>query len=174
MHPRNRRIALREEAGYGERAAEVATELAYHYSRANDRNKAIEYYRLSGERAVARGALTEATAHLSRALELIETMQESPERWERELALRTAFGPILIATKGYAAPEVRTAYDRVQQLCQQVGSSSQLGLILFGLFAFYVVRAEHETARALGEHLLRVAEGAQDRALLLELTMRWG
>ena len=31
----HRRIAMREEAGYGERAGEVATELANHYRRAN-------------------------------------------------------------------------------------------------------------------------------------------
>jgi tetratricopeptide (TPR) repeat protein len=164
----HRRIALREEAGYGERAGEVATELAYHYSRANERNKAIEYFRLAGERAVARGAIVEATAHLNRGLELVATIHESSERWERELALQTALGPVLIATKGYAAPEVRTAYDRAQQLCQQLGSSSQLGLVLFGLFDFYVVRAQHEKAFGLGEHLLRVAEIAQNQALLLQ------
>jgi predicted ATPase len=164
----HRRIAVREEAGYGEQVGEVATELAYHYSRANERNKAIEYFRLAGERAVARGALIEATAHLNKGLDLIEALPDTPERWERELALQTVIGPVLIATKGYAAPEVRTAYARAHLLCQQVGSSSQLPLVLFGLFAFYVVRAEHEKALALGQHLLRVAESAQDRALLLQ------
>lgn len=34
----------------------VATELAHHYGCANDRNKAIHYFRLAEERAVARGA----------------------------------------------------------------------------------------------------------------------
>jgi predicted ATPase len=51
----HRLIAVREEAGYGERVNEVATELAHHYSCANNRNKAIHYFRLAGERAVARG-----------------------------------------------------------------------------------------------------------------------
>jgi DNA-binding winged helix-turn-helix (wHTH) protein/predicted ATPase len=164
----HRLIALREEAGYGARAGEVATELAYHYSRANDRNKAIEYFRLAGERAVARGALMEAAAQLNRGLDLIESMPEAAERWERELALQTTLGPVLIATKGYAAQEVRTVYARAHLLCQQVGSSSQIPLVLFGLFAFYVVRAEHEKALELAERLLRVAEGAQDRALLVQ------
>jgi len=51
----HRRIAMREEIGYGERAGEIATELANHYSRANDKQKAIQYFRLAGQRAVARG-----------------------------------------------------------------------------------------------------------------------
>jgi predicted ATPase len=164
----HRRIALREEAGYGERAGEVATELAYHYSRANDKDKAVQYLRLAGERAAARGAVVEAAAHLKRGLELIETLPDTPERRERELATQTTLGPVLIATKGYAAPEVRAAYDRAHVLCQQVGSSAQLPIVLFGLFAYYLVRADHQKAQALGEHLLRVAEGAQDEALLVQ------
>jgi predicted ATPase len=45
----HRRIAMREEAGYGERAGEVAAELANHYSRANDKQKAIQYFQLAGQ-----------------------------------------------------------------------------------------------------------------------------
>jgi predicted ATPase len=95
-------------------------------------------------------------------------MPEAAERWERELALQTTLGPVLIAAKGYAAQEVRTVYARAHLLCQQVGSALQIPVVLFGLFAFYVVRAEHEKALELAERLLRVAEGAQDRALLVQ------
>src|SRR5215467_7502909 len=65
----HRRIAMREEAGYRERADEVATELANHYSRANDKQKAIQYFQLAGQRAVARGAMTEGERHFAGALE---------------------------------------------------------------------------------------------------------
>jgi predicted ATPase len=67
----HRLIAVREETGYGERAAEVATELAHHYCCAYDRNKAIQYFQLAGERAAARGAVVEAEGHYRRALELL-------------------------------------------------------------------------------------------------------
>ena len=63
----HRRIAMREEAGYGERAGEVATELAHHYSRANDRQKGIQYFQLAGERAVARAAMIEGERHFAGA-----------------------------------------------------------------------------------------------------------
>jgi len=49
----HRRIAEREESAYGEQAADIATELAHHYSRANHTNKAIQYLQLAGERACA-------------------------------------------------------------------------------------------------------------------------
>jgi len=40
--------------------------------------------------------------------------------------------------------------------------------MLFGLWAFYSVRGEYNTARELGERLLSLAQSAQDPALLLE------
>jgi predicted ATPase len=99
---------------------------------------------------------------------LIETLAETPERSELELALRTTLGPVLIATKGYAAPEVGAVYDRARELCQRAENSSQLPIVVFGLFAFYVVRADHENALTFGKHLLSLAESAQDEALLLQ------
>jgi predicted ATPase len=99
---------------------------------------------------------------------LIETLSNTSERSELELALQTTLGPVLIASKGYAAPEVGAVYDRARELCQRAENSSQLPIVVFGLFAFYIVRADHEKALTLGKHLLSLAESAQDRALLLQ------
>jgi predicted ATPase len=65
--------------------------------------------------------------------------------------LQALMGPELIATRGYRAPEVATAYGRARVLCQQVGNTPQLFPVLLGLSAFYMVRAQHQTARVLGE-----------------------
>ena len=73
-----------------------------------------------------------------------------------------------MATKGYAAPEVEQAYTRARELCQQVGETPQLFPVLWGLWQFYIVRAEFQTARELGEQLLSLAQRVQDPALLLE------
>ena len=79
-----------------------------------------------------------------------------------------------MATKGFAAPEVEQAYTRARELCQQVGETPQLFPVLCGLVAFYVVRAEFQTARELGEQLLSLAQRVQDPALLLEAHWRPG
>jgi predicted ATPase len=65
----HRRIAEREEQAYGERAKEIAAELAHHYSRTHDNDKAVTYFQLAGEQAVARGAMVEAEGHYRRALD---------------------------------------------------------------------------------------------------------
>jgi predicted ATPase len=71
-------------------------------------------------------------------------------------------------TKGWAAPEVEQAYSRARALCHQVGETPQLFWVLRGLWAFYLVRGELQTAHELMEQLLRVAEHMQEPALLIE------
>ena len=65
-----------------------------------------------------------------------------------------------MATKGYAAPEVEQAYARARELCQQVGETPQLFPVLWGLWRFYLMRGELQTARELGEQLLSLAQQA--------------
>ena len=49
----HQRIGEREEAAYGERAREIATELAVHFERGRDYRKAVQYLQQAGENAVA-------------------------------------------------------------------------------------------------------------------------
>ena len=70
-------------------------------------------------------------------------------------------------TKGAAAPEVGQTYTRARQLCERLEDPHQLFPILRGLWNYYHVRAELQTAQALGEQLLTLAQQAQDSAMLL-------
>jgi tetratricopeptide (TPR) repeat protein len=64
--------------------------------------------------------------------------------------------------KGYAALEVEHAYARARELCQQVGDTPQLAVVLGGLGMFYRSRGELQTARELGEQLLTLAQRQHD------------
>src|SRR6266851_2963636 len=79
----------------------------------------------------------------------------------------TSLSLALIATQGYGAPEVEQVYARARELCQQAGETPQLFPVLFGLWVFYLVRAEYHTARELAEQFLTLAQSAQEPALLL-------
>jgi len=130
--------------------------------------KAIQYLQQAGETALRRSANQEAISHLTKGLELLKTQPDTPERTLQELLLQTTLGPALTATKGHAAPEVGTIYARARELCQQVGESPQLFTVLIGLRRFYSVRAELQTAHELDVQCLRLAQRAQDPALLVE------
>ena len=79
------------------------SELAHHFSRSANTEKAVEYLGLAGQRAVQRSAAAEAVRLLTTALEFLQDLPDTAERVQKELTLQMALGPTLIATKGYAA-----------------------------------------------------------------------
>ena len=72
-----------------------------------------------------------------------------------------------MAAKGQGVPQVECAYTRASTLCRQVGETPELFPVLWGLWRFYLVRAEYQTARELAEQCLSLAQRVQDSALLL-------
>jgi predicted ATPase len=63
----------------------------------------------------------------------------------------------LIATEGYAAPCVGGAYLRARELCRQLGETPDVSEALWGLWTFYTLRADLETAREIAEEILSLA-----------------
>jgi DNA-binding winged helix-turn-helix (wHTH) protein/predicted ATPase len=170
----HQRIGARQEAGYGAQAREIAAELAVHFERGRDARRAVQYRWQAGRKALQRSAHREAIAHLTRGLELLQTLPDTPERLLQELALHASLGTPLIATKGWAAPEVATAYRRAQALWEQGGETPQYCWVLYGLCAWHAMRAEWQTARALMERLLALAQSVHHPTLLMHAHLGLG
>jgi predicted ATPase/DNA-binding winged helix-turn-helix (wHTH) protein len=162
----HRQIGMRLEAGYGPRVQEIAAELAMHFARGRDAPRAVVYLHQAADNALRRYANREAISHLTQALAELKTLPHSHESLQHELALLIALGPALVAIKGYGAVDVEHTYTRAREICQQLGDALQLSQVLWGLATCYIVRAEHQTARDLGEQLLTLAHRQQDPALL--------
>ena len=135
--------------------------VAHHYTEAGLVGQAIPYWQRAGQRALQRSAPAEALSHLTKGLEVLTTLPDTPERSQQELILQTTLGATHMALKGYASPEVDKAYTRARQLCQQEGGNPQLFPTLRGLWVFYLLRAELQTTHELGEQLLTLAQSAQ-------------
>jgi len=106
----------------------------------------------------------EAIEHLTRGLDILKTLPESPDHAQRELDVQVALGPALMAVKGQGAPDVAHAYARARELCQQVGDTPQLVAVLRGLVPYYLTRGQVQEAHQLAEQLLRLAEAQADPA----------
>ena len=163
----HQQIAQLLEARFPETVAAEPEILAHHYTEAGCHAQAVDYWQQAGTRALQRSANVEAIAHVQRGLELLTTLPDTPQRTQHELDFLTTLGPALMSTKGYAAPEVVQAYTRARELCQQVGETPEHFPVLYGLWVFYIARAEHQTAMELGEQCLQLAQRVQDEALLL-------
>ena len=128
------RIAAAVEQLYANSIDDHLDELAHHYNRSGDVPKAVGYYERAGLRAVQRSAYAEAMRDLTTALELLQRTPQNAERDQRELALQTSLGPVLMATKGWAAPETERVYLRAQELAETGGTPAQRFSLLTGLF----------------------------------------
>jgi predicted ATPase len=163
----HQRIAQVLEAQFPETVEAEPELLAHHYTEAGLTEQAVAYWYRAGQRTSERSAHVEAISHLRQGLEMLQTLPETPERIRREVDMHIALGASLLATKGQAAPEVEQTYHRAQHLCQSLDDPHQLSPILRGLWNYYNVRAEYQTAHALGEQLLTLAQHVQDSAMLL-------
>jgi predicted ATPase len=142
--------------------------VAHHCTQAGLASEAVEYWRRAGERAIERSANVEATAHLTRGLDLLQELPDTPERAQRELGLQTALGLAMGVSKGWGAPETERTHARARQLCGHVDASPQLFLALQGLGGVHCVRGEIRPALELMEEALRVAQRLHDPSLIVQ------
>jgi len=161
------RTAQAIESLYSTKLEDHYSDLAHHYSRSGNTQKAADYLQLAGQQAVQRSANVEAIGHLTTALELLTTLPDTPERAQQELVLQITLGTALQATKGYGTPELEKAYSRARELCLQVGEDAQLFPILWGLWGYYFVRGVPRTTREMAEQFFSLAQNLQDPALLM-------
>ncbi|PON13109.1 hypothetical protein C2W62_36080 [Candidatus Entotheonella serta] len=94
-----------KEEAYGAQAASIAGELSVHFDRAQNVTRAIRYRQHAVEQAIQRSAYVQAHEHLNRGLELLPQLADSAMRQQYEYILQAAQGRLLMATKGYTAPE---------------------------------------------------------------------
>ena len=160
----SRRMQLHQSIGrcgeelYGERANEIAAELAMHFEQAGDHERAARYLRQAGINAMHRSAYREAIAASRRGLELLAALPDSTDRALQELRLQITLGVPLIATQGYAQQEVGTIYARARALCDRLGITPEMPQVLWGLWLFHTLRAELSAALRIAGELLQLAE----------------
>ncbi len=155
------------EALYGESAAEVAVQLAYHFEAAGLADRAVGYLLQAGRRAFQLSANEEAIAHFTRGLALLETLPESPERMRRELSLQLALGAPLLAARGWGVPERIRAFARAYQLGREIGETTSLLPALCALADSSRAQGAFVKSLDLGEQLLGLARQAQDPVYLV-------
>jgi DNA-binding SARP family transcriptional activator/predicted ATPase len=153
----HRRIARALEELHDADLAPVRGHLAAHYEAAGMPEAAIRHYREAAAVARQRFAGGEEVDLLRRALVLCAQFPESARRDEQELDLLVTLGPALVATQGYAMPEVGELYARALELAERVGRQDQLLPVLSGGWVFHVVRCQLERSRELAARFLQVA-----------------
>ncbi|HXA26327.1 MAG TPA: AAA family ATPase [Acetobacteraceae bacterium] len=162
------RIAVAIETEFPVLAEKEPEELGRHYTEAGLPIQAIPHWRHAGYKAASRAAYVEAADHFRRALDLLSLLPSDMQRHQIELDLRCQLGLSLLASRGYAFPEVQISYDRARQLCQILGNPTELFGVLRGLWSYYYVRDDLATAHTLSEECVRLGAVANSPMYLIE------
>jgi predicted ATPase len=140
--------------------------IAHHLAQAGLTEGAIDYLRRAGQHAIERSANTEAIGHLTRALDLLESRPESPERDHMALGLEVTLAQAMITSFGYAAPQTRDVLLRAKRRINDSTEPSQRFAILYGLWASHYVGAENAKQKDAALEFVAEAEGHNDQAAM--------
>jgi tetratricopeptide (TPR) repeat protein len=141
-------------------------DLARHYSRSGNTEKAIHYLRMAGEQAARRCAHEEAIALFNSALEMVPRVPEDQLRMRHEVELRLALVGSLVANHGYAAPEVAESAQRALELSHQIGEPEAHFSALMFAWSFHQVSRDLQRASETSRELIELAERAREPAMI--------
>jgi class 3 adenylate cyclase/predicted ATPase len=139
--------------------------LAHHCAVAGLVEQATAYYARAGQRAVARSAMVEAIAQLTKGLELLTSLPNSVSRQRQELELQIALGRALVTTQGYAAPAVGEAYARARALCERLDRPPEIVPVLYGQFVYHLIKGSLQLAQALAADVLQRSRDGADTTM---------
>ena len=161
-------IAEHIEAASVSRPGEQFERLAHHYTEAGLTEQAVDYWQRAGQRAIERLANAEAVGSLTRGLELLEDLPETPDRARQELAIQLGLGVGIMSVDWDGAPEVERAYTRARALCRDVGEPADRFAALWGLWRYRTVIGDIPSALALADELSDLAQRRDDAAYSLQ------
>ncbi len=146
------------ETTHAGRTEEMAAELAAHYERSRDVDRAVRYRAEAAGHARSRFAYAEVRAHLQAALALLDERPESPDRLRRQVSLLQELGVTLFALEGWGDEDGARAFARMRELAARVDGGHALFQAMEGQLVVHTMRAELAAARALGAELIVLAE----------------
>jgi predicted ATPase len=136
--------------------------IAYHLTEAGLDERAADAWARAGRAALGRSAMREAANSLSRAVGLFRGMPSSPDRQRLELELLGGLGVALTNAVGPASSEAQAVHERADQLSQELGDREGRFRARWNLWRVYNVRAEFDSAFAVGDALLAEAQADGD------------
>jgi tetratricopeptide (TPR) repeat protein len=162
------RIAECLAANFPDLVAKEPETQAYHLTEAGLLNEAVDQWSAAGSRAVQRSNFPEALAHLTRGMELLKQLPETPERDEKEYRVNVPLGIASLSLRGYASPELGELYERRYQLCERMGDDMGRLHAIWASASWRIVRSEQDLAKGLAERILALADQIDDDGARME------
>jgi predicted ATPase len=136
--------------------------LAHHFEQGGLQERAVAYWTIAGQRALARVSLPEAVAHLRAGLGANARLPSSAERNRKELELRVLLGTACQSLFGWTAMEVIETLEPARQLAIEAGDDERYLQILDIFQAHHLTRAEFSKAVEINSAIEQLARARND------------
>ena len=156
---RRREIHLKLATALAQRTANPSPPelVAYHFATAGVADRAFPLFLQAGRQAHAQGALQESLAQFAAAEAELKKFKDRHGPADAELQLQIARGAVLLAMKGYGAPDVRTAYERAMELSDLLDDHEASYATLWGLSSYFGVAGPGDLAHAISDRAVATA-----------------
>ena len=159
------RIAVALESKFPSMVETQPELLAYHLENAGLMASAIDYLRKAGQRAIEQSANNEAIKHLTHALQLLRSTDQTVLPKSAQLSLEAMLSQAMIARYGYAAPKTREMLIAAGALIDDTTEPSLKFSLLYGKWASHYVGGEVAKQRSAAAEFLTEADRTGDVAI---------
>jgi DNA-binding winged helix-turn-helix (wHTH) protein/predicted ATPase len=164
-------IGERIEAVYQGATEQVAAELAQHFERAGDNERAVKYLLQSAQRAMRQNAYREALAYCENGLERLKFVPKSEQRDELEISFQLLTGVSSASSQGFASAQGQVAFAEARALSSRITNKALLFQTLGGLWSYHLLRGDLRESLKIAKAMLVLARRCQDWSFLLNAHM---
>jgi serine/threonine protein kinase/tetratricopeptide (TPR) repeat protein len=164
----HQRVAEAIESGFQDIVNTQPALLAHHFTEAGVTDLAIQYWLKAGQTSQSQSANIAATQHFQRGIELAMTLPISPTRDKLELGLKLPQSAVLMAAKGYSAPEVAPLHDRCIEICRQLGDGSPLFPVLIGKWGWNFIASRFDECHVRCQEVIAIANEKRGPGMIAE------
>jgi DNA-binding winged helix-turn-helix (wHTH) protein/tetratricopeptide (TPR) repeat protein len=168
--PPPRRRALHQLVGERLEATTVdvtsaAAELAEHFTRSGDGQRAVRYRLAAAEVAALRNAPAAALEHLRAGLKMLPLVSDGDERQRMEADLLASSVAMALPVEGLDSPQAEPGLQRARKLYAAMNDTASANHMTYWLAGLHEYRGEFDKSRALMRQRLQTAAG-EDRELV--------
>jgi len=167
-------IGERTEAAYAENTETVAAELATHFERSGDHERAVKYLLQAAQKSFFLCAYAETIDCGMRALALLRSLPVTTDHKTIELNVELLIAVATCASKGYAADETGRAFARARKLSHTISNDTLSFQSLAGIWSYNLLRDNFHSSLKLAQEMLALACRTQNWTYVLNAHLGMG
>jgi tetratricopeptide (TPR) repeat protein len=136
--------------------------VGYHFTEAGNDRQAAKYFTLAGRQAYASWAVDEGLSHLTKALELLDSIPENRERLELEAEAYRVRGLTRKAVGGVASESARDDLRRSLEIGRKIGKSNDLLPVIANMANTEAAQGRFQEALENTETVFELAKANDD------------